>query len=158
MQASPSPASAGIIAPPPVLYLGALLAGFVLHLAWPLPVPGADMLLRAFGVLLLALSAALVRWAFVTMRRVGTSADPREPSVALVSSGPFRLSRNPIYLAMTGLYLGIALLADSGWLLALLVPLLTIMQRGVILREERYLAKQFGEAYLTYKTRVRRWL
>jgi protein-S-isoprenylcysteine O-methyltransferase Ste14 len=158
MQASTSPESAGIIAPPPALYLGALALGFMLHILLPQPIFAADVVLRVVGVFLLALSGALARWAFVTMRHVGTSASPREPSVALVRSGPFRLSRNPIYVAMTGLYLGIAFLANSGWLLVLMVPLLVIMQWGVILREERYLAKRFGAAYSDYKAGVRRWL
>jgi protein-S-isoprenylcysteine O-methyltransferase Ste14 len=158
MQASTSPESAGIIAPPPALYLGALALGFMLHILLPQPIFAADVVLRVVGVFLLALSGALARWAFVTMRRVGTSASPREPSAALVSGGPFRFSRNPIYVAMTGLYLGVALLANSLWLLVLLAPLLVVMQWGVILREERYLARRFGEGYLAYKAAVRRWL
>jgi len=155
---TPSAESAGIIAPPPVLYLGALIIGFILHVISPLPIFAPDTVLRVLGVFLLVMSGALARWAFVTMRQVGTSASPREPSAALVIRGPFRWSRNPIYLAMTGMYLGVAFLANSLWLVALLAPLLMVMQWGVILREERYLARRFGEAYLAYKADVRRWL
>lgn len=152
------PESSGIIAPPPVLYLGALAMSFILHVISPLPIFASDAVLRVLGVFLFIVSGAFARWAFVTMRRVGTSASPREPSAALVSGGPFRFSRNPIYVAMTGLYLGVALLANSLWLLVLLAPLLVVMQWGVILREERYLARRFGESYLAYKAAVRRWL
>jgi protein-S-isoprenylcysteine O-methyltransferase Ste14 len=152
------PESSGIIAPPPVLYLGALAMSFILHVISPLPIFASDAVLRVLGVFLFIVSGAFARWAFVTMRRVGTSASPREPSAALVSGGPFRFSRNPIYVAMTGLYLGVALLANSLWLLVLLAPLLVVMQWGVILREERYLARRFGEGYLAYKAAVRRWL
>ncbi|WP_420794745.1 methyltransferase family protein [Methylotenera mobilis] len=92
------------------------------------------------------------------MRKIGTSGNPRETSTALAINGPFRISRNPIYLAMTGMYLGISFFTNSLWSLVLLVPLLSVMHWGVIFREERYLAKQFGQAYLEYKSMVPRWL
>lgn len=106
----------------------------------------------------MVISAAFARWAFVTLRRAGTSASPYRPSAALTTTGPFRFSRNPIYLAMTGLYLGVSLLVNSVWPLLLLAPLLLVMHRGVILREERYLSAKFGEVYAAYKSGVRRWL
>ena len=150
--------SAGIIAPPPVLYLGALVMGYIMHVISPQPIFVSFSVGGWLGILLLGLSAFFARWSFVTMRKVGTTANPRKPSAALVINGPFRLSRNPIYLAMTGLYLGVTFFANSWWPLVLLAPLLLVMHWGVILREERYLAKQFGQAYLEYKSRVRRWL
>lgn len=91
------------------------------------------------------------------MRRVGTPASPKEQSQVLVTGGPFRFSRNPIYLAMTGLYLGLMLLVNALWPLLLLVPLLALMEWGVIRREEHYLAGKFGETYTSYKSKVRRW-
>ena len=151
-------ASAKIIAPPPVLYVGALLIGFILQAAFPQLILLSAVVLRVLGVTLLLMSAAFARWAFVTMRQAGTSANPRKASIALATGGPFRLSRNPIYLAMTGLYLGIALIGNTWWPLLLLAPLLLVMHYGVVLREERYLEKQFGEIYLTYKASSRRWL
>lgn len=78
--------------------------------------------------------------------------------MVLATGGPFRLSRNPIYLAMTAMYLGIAFLGNSWWPLLLLPPLLVVMHWGVVLREERHLAKQFGEGYGRYKSTTRRWL
>ena len=157
MNASP-PDSAAVIAPPPLLYLAALGIGFILQFVFPESIVTAAVSLRSIGLLLMAISAVIARWAFVTMRRIGTSASPREQSNALAIRGPFRFSRNPIYVAMTGLYLGIACVANSWWPLSLLLPLLVIMQWGVVLREERYLAKQFGAAYLSYKSATRRWL
>ena len=91
------------------------------------------------------------------MRRVGTTANPKKASQVLATGGPFQFSRNPIYLAMTGLYVGLALLINSYWPLTLLVPLLALMEWGVIRREEHYLAEKFGEPYTCYKTKVRRW-
>lgn len=100
---SAQPMSVGIVAPPPVLYLGALLIGFIVQVTAPEPMVSSIFALRVLGVLLLVASGAFARWAFVTMRQTGTSANPREPSLELVTSRPFRLSRNPIYLAMIGL-------------------------------------------------------
>ena len=92
------------------------------------------------------------------MRLAETTASPYKATSQLTTAGPFRYSRNPIYVAMTAAYLGIALLANSIWLLLLLVPLLLVMQFGVIHREERHLAARFGEAYAAYCATVRRWL
>ena len=78
--------------------------------------------------------------------------------LALVAEGPFRFSRNPIYVALTLIYCGIGVAADSGWVLGLAVPLLAVMRYGVIAPEERYLEAKFGDAYRDYKGRVRRWL
>lgn len=150
--------SSGIIAPPPVLYVGSFLAGLAIHLVSPLPIFHAVIANRIVGVAFLVVGGAFARWAFVTLRRAGTSANPYQPSVALTTTGPFRFSRNPIYLAMTGLYLGISLLVNSVWPLLLLAPLLVAMHRGIILREERYLSATFGEAYAAYTSGVRRWL
>ncbi len=147
-----------IIAPPPVLYIGAFLLSIAIHAVFPLwgfPLP---YLFKIPGGLLFLLSAAFARWAFWTMRQVGTTANPKQESQVLVTGGPFRFSRNPIYVAMTGLYLGLALLVNAFWPLMLLGPLLALMEWGVIRREEHYLAAKFGEPYTSYQSKVRRWL
>lgn len=92
------------------------------------------------------------------MESVHTNVHPSLPATTLVVAGPFRFSRNPMYLARTLLYVGLALLANALWVLAALVPLLIVMHYGVIKREERYLERQFGDAYLQYRAAVRRWL
>lgn len=152
------PQSAGIIAPPPLLYLCALAIAFLLHAVRPMPIPLSAPALQASGLALILLSGALARWAFAAMKQNGTSPNPRKPSVALATHGPFRWSRNPIYVAMTGLYLGLTLLWNSWWPCWLLLALLPAMHWGVVRREERYLARQFGEAYRAYAARTRRWL
>lgn len=148
----------GIIAPPPALYIGSFLVGLVIQLVSPFSIFHAELASRIAGIAFLVAGGALARWAFVTLRRAGTSANPYQPSAALTTAGPFRFSRNPIYLAMTGLYLGAGLLVDSVWPLLLLAPLLSVMHWGVILREERYLSVKFGEIYAAYMSEVRRWL
>ena len=92
------------------------------------------------------------------MRDAGTTIRPDKPAAKLVTDGPFRFSRNPLYLALTLMYAGIALMADSIWALLLLFPVTFIMTRFVIQREKDYLARTFGEDYERYKKSVRRWI
>jgi protein-S-isoprenylcysteine O-methyltransferase Ste14 len=155
---SPETTVLHIIAPPPVLYIGTLLIGGALQAAFPFRLFSAFYAHVLFGVLLVTLSAVFARWSFLTMRRIGTTANPRKPSEALATDGPFRFSRNPIYVAMTGLYVGASILANAAWPLLLLAPLLLLVDWGVIRREERYLSEKFGDAYTDYMARVRRWL
>lgn len=142
---------------PPLLYLATLAVGLLLH--WlvprhPLPPTAA----RLLGAALVGASAVLGRWGERTMHRAGTNVDPRQPALELVEDGPFRFSRNPLYLALTGLYLGITLLVNAVWPLLLLLPLLAVVRWGIVGREERYLEAKFGEPYRAYRARVRRWL
>jgi protein-S-isoprenylcysteine O-methyltransferase Ste14 len=145
-----------IIAPPPLLYAGPWLAGFVLDLLLPLHrLPSAR---RLAGLPFLAAGIALAIWFLLTMRRAGTPVDPREATTALIQTGPFRYTRNPAYVAFTLTYLGVSLLAGARWPLILLPAVLVIVDRGVIRREERYLVERFGPDYREYRLRIRRWL
>lgn len=154
---SPLKESPAILAPPPALYGLALIIGLALHTFFPRPAlpPGLALALSAvLGLLAVLLLASGWR----ALRQAGTSVNPARPTTALVTSGPFRFSRNPLYLALTLLYLGVGLFVNGLWPLALTVPLLIVMQVGVIAPEERYLEQRFGEAYRAYRARVRRWL
>ena len=147
----------GVIAPPPLIYLGFLLGGFLIDYFLPralLP----NGLQYALGALLIAAGVIVFALTIREFRRAGTALAPYKPSTAFVTSGPFRFSRNPLYLGTGLVYTGIAIAADSVWVLALLVPALVIMHYGVILREERYLEGKFGEDYRQYLASVRRWL
>ena len=155
---NPDQNSLRLIAPPPVIYLGTLLLGVAINVLSPITIFPATHAHVIFGGILLLISGTFARWAFLTMRRLGTTANPRKPSEALATDGPFRISRNPIYVAMTGLYIGLASLINSAWVLMLLAPLLMFMQWGVIRREEQYLSGKFGNEYAAYSSRVRRWL
>ena len=92
------------------------------------------------------------------MHAAGTNVNPALPTTATVASGPFRFSRNPLYLALTLLYLGLTLAFNTWWGIVVLVPVLIIMHHGVVLREERYLEQKFGETYRQYRSKVRRYL
>lgn len=146
-----------VIARPPLIYLAFLAAGLGLGYGWPAPFV-ADAARYPLSGTLCALGVALAVFAFRRFRRAGTNVQTWKASTALVAEGPFRFSRNPIYVALTLIYCGIGVAADSGWVLGLAVPLLAVMRYGVIAPEERYLEAKFGDAYRDYKGRVRRWL
>jgi protein-S-isoprenylcysteine O-methyltransferase Ste14 len=148
---------AGIKFHPPLIYLAFLLLGFGINAAWPaafLP----ESLRYGTGGVLIALGLSLSAAAFFQFRRAKTSVRPDRPTTAIVTSGPFRFTRNPFYLALSLVYAGIACVGNSAWVLVLLVPALLVIRYGVIAREERYLERKFGDAYLRYKGSVRRWI
>jgi protein-S-isoprenylcysteine O-methyltransferase Ste14 len=107
------------------------------------------------AVLLLGLVALPALRQFI---RAGTHPEPWKPTTALVTDGPYRFSRNPMYLGFTFIYLGVACWVNTAWPVVLLPLVLLVMQYGVILREEAYLERKFGEEYRAFRRRVRRWL
>jgi len=148
--------SAGVVAPPPLIYLGGLAVGFALEALLPgTSIPGAVRWILG-GVLLVA-GLVLLGSFNTAFQRKGTAVEPWKPTTAIVTTGPYRLTRNPAYLGMALVYIGIALLADALWVLVPLPVVLLIIDRMVIAREERYLERKFGQEYLNYKGRVRRW-
>jgi protein-S-isoprenylcysteine O-methyltransferase Ste14 len=149
--------SPGVIVLPPLLTLGTFLFGVALHLLWPLRL-GAPVSLRICGAFLLAGSIVLMVWGRRTMMRAGTNVNPYKPSLSIVTNGPFQFTRNPLYLSNIVAYLGLTFILNTIWPLILLVPMVLVFNRGIIQREERYLEAKFGDAYLAYKARVRRWL
>ena len=149
----------GVIAPPPLLYAGALGIGLALDflvLRVQTGMPAAPRYI--FAALLLAAATALAASAFNRFRRAGTHAEPWQPTTAIVTNGVYAFTRNPMYVAATLVYIAAAVAADSVIALLLLAPLLVIMHYGVIVREERYLETKFGGEYQRYKGTVRRWV
>lgn len=110
------------------------------------------------GYVVVGIGAVINLWSLMTMRRAGVAISPYKPTESVVTTGPFRFTRNPIYLGMTLLYIGAALSLNMLWALVLLPVLLVMVLFGVILREERYLLLRFGTKYLRYKASVGRWL
>lgn len=146
-----------VLAPPPLLYLIPLLATLAIGIwrPWPvLPPPWPFVV----GPALVAAGAFLLTPAIGAFRSAKTNPKPWKPTTTLVIAGPYRFTRNPMYLGFTCVYLGIALWANSLWPLpALALVVLPVMQRFVIRREERYLERKFGDPYRAYLRSVRRW-
>lgn len=147
---------AGVIAPPPLIYLVPLLLGILLQHWFPrslVPVSLATPL----GSLLILLGMVGLP-AIIAFRRAGTRPEPWKPVTALVTTGPYRFSRNPMYVGLTVIYLGVTVLVNSFWPLLFLPVILPLMLFGVVRREEAYMERRFGDEYRAYRTRVRRWL
>lgn len=147
----------GVVVPPPLIYFVFLLVGIGLQRYAPLPRlpigPG-----RVFGALLAFLWLALATWSIRRFWAAGTSMIPVRPTTALVIQGPYRYTRNPMYLAMLLLYLGVACWFGLVWPLILAPGLVLAVDLYVIRREERYLQQKFREDYRQYQKRVRRWV
>ena len=161
----------GVIAPPPLIYIGFLLLGWVLFRFANPAVVGPDLhgwLSLGFGMetqtrrivsLPLIIGGLLLDGAAAGyFRRLGTAVEPWKPSTVLATDGLYRFSRNPIYLGFAITYVGLAVAMDSVLVLLLLIPCLFVVDRFVIRREERYLSAKFGADYDAYRARVRRWL
>jgi len=151
-----APGSANVgLARPPVIYLGAIALGVVIHFVWPVTlVPSAVSM--PVGVAGTLAAVALFVYAVRTFKAAGTPVPGNLPTTTIVRTGPYRFSRNPIYLAFSLFQLAIAVWVNSPWLVVTLVAAVAVMSLVVIPREERYLEARFAE-YSSYKACVRRW-
>jgi protein-S-isoprenylcysteine O-methyltransferase Ste14 len=140
-----SPDTAQVLVLPPLVYGGAFVMGLLLHLVFPLHILPTT-LARGIGMVCVLVSLPLALATLRVLSRAHTPVDPMKPTTALVTEGPFRYNRNPIYVALTLLYLGVALLVNAWWILLLVVPVLLVIRYGVIAREEAYLTRKFGDA------------
>lgn len=149
--------TAGVRVPPPFIYLGGFLLGWIMQ--WMAALPALDPPIDAvLGVVLILIGGALAFPSAVLFFRAGTNLAPHQPTTALVFDGPYRFTRNPIYVGFALIYAGAAIWSGTTWSLLVLPFVLAVISRSVIAREERYLEAKFGEEYLSYKRRVRRWV
>ncbi len=149
----------GVLAPPPLIFTIPLLVGLLID--WRLSIVSISVAVPVrvpIGAVFGLLGGTIGLWGVRTMRRARTSPSPRMAPRALVTSGPFAFSRNPLYVALTLIYVGIAISLNAVVTLALLGVVFLVLRQGVVLREERYLERKFGDEYRTYKARVRRWV
>jgi protein-S-isoprenylcysteine O-methyltransferase Ste14 len=151
------PDNPGVRVPPPALYAFAVLVGYVLNRRWPLRI-GGGATVQALSWILSAASVALMVSGIGNFRRWGTSIVPIQPATTLVTSGPYRFTRNPMYLGLAVLTVAFGLFMGSWWPVVLLLPVLLVVRVLVIGPEEQYLERRFGGEYVGYKRRVRRWL
>ena len=147
-----------IVVLPPVLVGGTLLIGVLIHYAlWTVTLL-PTVLARVLGVAIFISAGILAHFAHLAMKRVGTNVLPTQPTLALATDGPYRFSRNPLYIAALGVYLGVTLWVNGLAPLLLMLPMTWLLHWGIVLREERYLKSKFGDAYQSYQIAVRRWL
>jgi protein-S-isoprenylcysteine O-methyltransferase Ste14 len=147
-----------VIVRPPIAWTVAVLAGLALNCLLPLPFVPATVPAGWLGAIVFALALALFAWAIATVTRAGSNVPTNRPTTTIVDSGPYRLTRNPIYLGMLLGLIGLAIAFNSLWLLLMLVSFALVIRYGVVDREEAYLERKFGEAYRRYRARVRRWV
>ena len=151
------PDSAQVRVPPPLAVLAAILVSWIVHLIHPIPVFHESIngflgsVLFASGLLLALLCVGL-------FKAQGTGLPPWKPSTKVVHGGPYRFSRNPIYIGLLIAYLGVIVLINTVWGFVLLIPLFFFFNNYVIPKEEKYLESKFGDEYRAYKTKVRRWI
>ena len=152
--------TAGIRVFPPVIAAAGIALGLVLTFLYPVPIvePPTTRTLFGLGIVFFALWLLLAVSAGVAFRGKGTPVNPYAPTKALVVHGPFRFTRNPMYLGLVLMTIGFALVMNSMWLILVAVPVLLLLRNLVIVQEERYLEELFGDDYRAYVKRVRRWL
>ena len=145
--------SSGVRIFPPAIHIVAIAIGFLLQ--WVAPIRISGMLVP--GVLVLTIAVGLGVSAVILMSRAGTTPNPTRPTTALIIRGPYRFTRNPMYLSWELIVVGVGLAANAPWVILMAVPAALLTRRLVIDKEERYLETKFGAEYLDYKARVRRW-
>ena len=150
--------TANVIIRPPIAWASAVLAGLVLNWLLPLSFIPAAVPAGALGAMVFALALALVACAIATMTRAGSNVPTNLPTTTIVDTGPYRFTRNPIYLGMFLGLIGLAIAFENLWLLPMLVPFALVIRYGVVAREEAYLERRFGDDYRRYRASVRRWL
>jgi protein-S-isoprenylcysteine O-methyltransferase Ste14 len=150
--------TANVIFRPPIAWAVAVLAGLALNWLMPLPFVPAAVPTGWLGAMVFALALALFAWSIATIAQAGSYVPTNLPTTTIVDTGPYRFTRNPIYLGMVLGLIGLAIALNSLWSLLTLVPFAAVIRYGVIAREEAYLERKFGDVYRRYRARVRRWL
>jgi protein-S-isoprenylcysteine O-methyltransferase Ste14 len=155
----PSEKGAHVYFPPPLVFLGGLLLGVFVHrVIDPAPVPVDRMISVISGLLIILIGLGLIVSARMHFIRTGQSVIPWKPTPSLIIKGPYRFTRNPMYVGLTLVLIGLGLALNNRWISAFAIPALLIVHVIAVLPEERYLSEKFGESYIAYLRRVRRYL
>lgn len=148
---------AGVKFPPPFIFLFSILIGLGINRFWPMSIVPSTLAMP-LGLASIAVATIIVTLGFRELHQYKTTVRPNEPSSAIVKTGPYRFTRNPLYVSLSALQLGIGLWTNILWVVLMLIPVLIVMTTQVIAREEAYLERAFGEEYSSYKASVRRWI
>lgn len=157
MNPEPDKKGAAVKVPPPLIVLSVLLLAFALNYLIPFKIPHSSVLELA-GYTLVGISLLIIVVTSRSFRRLNTHIEPWKPTTKIITTGFFAISRNPVYLALCVACIGAGMIIQSWWVVFSAIPAALLLYHLVIKREEAYLEKKFGEAYVQYKTRVRRWL
>lgn len=150
---------ARVTIPPPLTLVVSLILGLLLHRIFPVCIVSASLPVRLLIAAPLLLGYGVITALSVRMMLAkNTALTPHRSTTTVISEGPFSLTRNPLYLSVLMLYAGIAVLVNAVWMLCLLPVMLVALDRGAVIHEEEYLERKFGDQYLEYKRRVRRWI
>ncbi len=147
----------GVKFPPPAIFLISILIGLGIHRYFPIAVV-ASALSTPLGAMLSIVAAGIALLGFRELGRHETTVRPDAAASSIVKTGPYRFTRNPLYVALSTLQLGIGLWTNNLWIVLMLIPAWILMTTQVIAREEAYLERAFGDEYLSYKRSVRRWI
>jgi len=146
-----------VIASPALIFAGGLVLGFILDWLWPIKfLPEGWSLVVGFFLIFIAIN--IKTYAVREMVKLDTNLNVRKPTNAIATEWPFSVSRNPIYAGIVLLNIGVACFVNALWILLLTPVLVLVLQKGVIEPEEAYLEQKFGDKYLRYKSKVRRWI
>jgi protein-S-isoprenylcysteine O-methyltransferase Ste14 len=152
--------TSGVTVLPPLIYLAGLVIGYLVEWLWPVPIApgGLAVIVRVIGVIAVLAGLWLIFSAATLFRSLGTEVDPHKPASVVAIDGPYRFTRNPMYLGMALVLAGLAFIGNALWPLIAVIPVVWWIQTQVIAKEEAYLERKFGAPYLALKARVRRWL
>ncbi len=143
--------------PPPLIFLSVIFFSYVLHYFWPIGI--ADVLFHKYiGIIILGLGISIVIIGKNTFSRAQTNIEPWKPTKKIITTGIYKYSRNPIYLALCVMQVGIGIIVNSLWMIISLAISVALVYHTAIKKEEIYLAAKFGDEYKIFKNKVRRWL
>lgn len=150
--------NANVVVLPPIIFFVPLFASIIARYFIPLPLPLGNSISMGLAMLLLILGASLMAWAFLTFKEFREDPDPRVSTQVVVSNGPFKYTRNPMYIAFFLIYIGLTFALNSLWPFIFIPFIFWFLYKGVVLREEMYMEGKFGDQYRMYKKAVGRWL
>ena len=148
----------GVYVPPPVIMAGFLIAGFIANYFTKTSFGALIQIVAIVGIALIVGGFVLVFWCAWLYRKAKTSILPHTKDSAIIDTGPFGFSRNPIYLSMVLVFVGVCFYFNAPIALLFILPSILVLRYYVIAKEEAYLIRRFGDVYLSYQSRVRRWL